>query len=98
MIRKLVIIAITALIGMSASCARAPVRTTDSPPVAGQGVIEMAPAEARPKVEAAYSQFIDVRSKADYDAGHADRARNIPFDELSTSLDKLEKSEPVYLI
>ena len=58
----------------------------------------MSPAEARPKVEAAYAQFIDVRTKAEYDGGHAYRARNIPLDELETSLDKLEKSEPVYLI
>lgn len=58
----------------------------------------MSPAEARPKVEAAYAQFIDVRTKDEYDSGHANRARNIPLDELPASLDKLERNEPVYLI
>lgn len=96
--RKILIVVAAALAAISVGCSRAPVRTTDSPPIAGQGVIEMSPAEARPKIEAAYSQFIDVRSKAAYDAGHAYRARNIPFDELPTSFDKLEKNEPVYLI
>ena len=96
--RKQEIAMIIFLAAAAVGCTRAPLRTSDSPPVAGQGVIEMSPAEARPKIEAAYSQFIDVRSKAAYDAGHAYRARNIPFDELSTSFDKLEKSEPIYLI
>lgn len=98
MVRKVFILIIATLSFAAMSCTRVPVRTTDSPPVAGTGVIEMSPAEARPKVEAAYSQFIDVRTKEEYDGGHAYRARNIPLDELPASLDRLEKSEPVYLI
>jgi rhodanese-related sulfurtransferase len=49
-------------------------------------------------VEAAYSQFIDVRTPEEFNAGHAYRAKNIPLDTLAQNLDKLEKNEPVYLI
>jgi rhodanese-related sulfurtransferase len=62
------------------------------------GVTEITPEQARPAVEAAYSQFIDVRTPEEYAAGHANRARNIPLDTLMANLDKLEKNEPVYLI
>ena len=98
MIGKRTIIMVAVFSAVSVACTRAPIKTTDSPPVADHGMMEASPAEARPKIEAAYSQFIDVRTKIEYDAGHAYRARNIPFDELLASLDKLEKNEPVYLI
>ena len=62
------------------------------------GVSEMSPQEVRPAVEAAYSQFIDVRTPEEFASGHAYRARNIPLDSLMQHLDKLEKNEPVYLI
>lgn len=58
----------------------------------------MTPLEARPAVEAAYSQLVDVRTPEEYKMGHARRARNIPLDILSSSFDKIEKNEPVYLI
>ena len=71
----------------------------DSPQVVTTaGVSEISPAAAKPAVEAAYSQFIDVRSVEEYDAGHAYRARNIPLETLASNLDKLEKNEPVYII
>jgi rhodanese-related sulfurtransferase len=82
-----------------AGCQSARVRKTDSPPVVAQkGVSEITPAQARPAVEAAYVQFVDVRTPAEFAAGHAYRARNIPLDELMKDLNKLEKNEPVYLI
>jgi rhodanese-related sulfurtransferase len=81
-----------------AGCQSAPTAKSDSPPVAKQGVSEMAPAEARPAVEAAYSQLIDVRTPEEFVAGHAYRARNIPLETLTANLDKIEKNEPVYLI
>ncbi len=62
------------------------------------GMSEISPLEARPAVEAAYSQFVDVRTPEEYASGHAYRAINIPLDTLLTNLDKLEKNEPVYLI
>ena len=58
----------------------------------------MAPQEARAGTEAAYSQFIDVRTRDEYASGHAARTRNIPLDELPGKIDTLEKNEPVYLI
>jgi len=81
------------------ACQSAPTRKTDSPVIVTKlGVSEITPAEARPGVEAAYSQFVDVRTPEEYSAGHADRARNIPLDTLMANLDRLEKNEPVYLI
>lgn len=81
-----------------AGCQSGPTVPTDSPPVSKTGVSEMAPSEAKPAVEAAYSQLVDVRTVEEYKAGHASRARNIPLDILPTSLDKIDKNEPVYLI
>jgi rhodanese-related sulfurtransferase len=82
-----------------AGCQSAPTRTSDTPPVVTtMGVSEVSPAEARPAVEAAYSQFIDVRTPEEYAAGHAYRARNIPLDKLMDNLGVIEKNEPVYLI
>lgn len=58
----------------------------------------MSPVRARPAVEAAYSQFIDVRTPEEYSTGHAYRAKNIPLDTLRDNLDRLDKNEPVYII
>ncbi len=80
-------------------CNPAERKTTDSPVVVKtSGVSEISPAAAQPAVEAAYSQFIDVRTPEEYAAGHAYRARSIPLDTLAANLDKLEKNEPVYII
>jgi len=89
------LMAAVALVG----CQSAPTKKVDSPSiVAARGVSEISPATAAPAVEAAYSQFIDVRTPEEYAAGHAYRTRNIPLDTLAANLDKLEKNEPVYLI
>src|SRR4051794_31221579 len=80
------------------ACQSAPPRKTDASITIKQGVSEMTPQEVRPAVEAAYAQFIDVRTPEEFKAGHAAHARNIPLDTLSQSLDKLERNEPVYLI
>jgi rhodanese-related sulfurtransferase len=58
----------------------------------------MTPAYARAGTEAAYSQFIDVRTPEEYAAGHAYRAVNIPLHTLQQNLVRIEKNEPVYLI
>jgi rhodanese-related sulfurtransferase len=82
-----------------AGCQKAPTAQRDAPVITTMpGVSEMSPEQARPGVEAAYSQFVDVRTPQEYAAEHAYRARNIPIDELMSNLDKLEKNEPVYLI
>lgn len=59
---------------------------------------EVSPSVAKPAVDKAYSQFIDVRTTEEYASGHAERAVNIPLDTLTSSLDRLEKNEPVYII
>lgn len=72
---------------------------TPPPPYAVTGdVNEIAPAQAVPRVQAAYAQFIDVRTSQEYAAGHAVRAVNIPLNELPANLDRLERNEPVYVI
>jgi rhodanese-related sulfurtransferase len=78
-----------------------PVAKLDTPPPAGAsaGVVnEITPSEALPRVQAAYSQFVDVRTPGEYAGGHAVRAINIPLSELTSKLGRLEKNEPVYLI
>ena len=80
-------------------CTSAPTRKVDAPPMAIKtGIVEMSPAQARAGTEAAYSQFVDVRTPEEYAAGHAYRAVNIPLDTLSEKIGRLEKNEPVYLI
>jgi rhodanese-related sulfurtransferase len=85
---------------LAAACGSG-VDTLDTPPPAGavsSAVNDIKPAAALPKVQAAYSQFVDVRTPEEYAAGHATRAINIPLDELNAKLDRLEKNEPVYVI
>jgi rhodanese-related sulfurtransferase len=94
---KQIILLITAAVLFTA-CQSARVGSTDATIAVKQGISEMTPQEARPGVEAAYSQFIDVRTPEEFNAGHAARARNISLDTLMQNLDKLEKNEPVYLI
>ena len=95
---KVLILATLAAITFS-GCQSRPTKITDSPTVVTQaGVSEITPEQARPAVEAAYSQFVDVRTPEEFAAGHASRARNIPLDTLMDDLGRLEKNEPVYLI
>lgn len=96
---KLWIVSITLLALAFNACTSAPNRKIDAPPMAIKaGISEMAPAEVKSGTEAAYSQFVDVRTPEEYAAGHAYRAVNIPLDTLSKDLVRLEKNEPVYLI
>lgn len=77
------------------------VTTMDTPPPSGaltSAVNEISPADALPRTQAAYSQFVDVRTAEEYAAGHANRAINIPLNELANNLDRLERNEPVYVI
>lgn len=95
--KTLITVALAGL--LLAGCQTAKLKTADTPAaVTKMGVSEMSPAEARPVVEAAYTQFIDVRTPEEFAEGHAYRARNIPLDTLAANLDKLEKNEPVFLI
>lgn len=95
----LVILALTVATFGVGSCEGPPAKSTDAPAASVKsGVSEVSPAEARPMTEAAYSQFIDVRTPEEYSAGHAYRTVNIPLDTLKDNMDRLEKNEPVYVI
>ena len=75
--------------------------TLDTPPPADSTasvVNDIAPAEALPRVQEAYAQFVDVRTPEEYAGGHAVRAINIPLRDLPAKLDRLERKEPVYVI
>jgi rhodanese-related sulfurtransferase len=55
-------------------------------------------AEAKESVVDDNVQFIDVRSAAEYNLGHAARAKNFPLDRLAADLSQLDKDKPVYVI
>ncbi len=81
------------------SCQSTTTKSTDSGvPDIATDIREVSPGEAQKAVSKAYSQFIDVRTPEEYAGGHAARSENIPLDTLTASFDKLEKSEPVYII
>ena len=94
--RNFVLLLIAAV--LLTACQTAPVKRTDASIAVKQGVSEITPQEARPAVDAAYAQFIDVRTPEEYNSAHAAHTRNIPLDTLPQNLDKLERNEPVYLI
>ena len=80
------------------ACQSAPTKKTDASITVKPGISEMTPQDVKPAIEAAYAQFIDVRTPEEYKAGHAERTKNIPLDTLTQNLDQLEKNEPVYII
>ena len=78
--RSLILIVAVAI--FASACQTGPSKM-DVPPPAGSSetsVNDISPQAALPKIEAAYSQFIDVRTPAEYAAGHATRSRNIPLE------------------
>ena len=87
------------LVLFSSGCQNAAMKNTDSGvPNVVSHIKEVSPSVAQVAVSKAYSQFVDVRTPEEYAGGHAARAENIPLDTLTTSFDKLEKNEPVYII
>ena len=74
-------------------------RTPQTPVAATSLAVEdMSPIEARPGIEQAGSQFIDVRTAAEYAGEHAKGAQNIPLDTLEANVSSLKKDQPVYVI
>lgn len=95
--RLIVIFAFAALLAVG--CQKAPTSMDTPPPTTSAAAVsDIAPADAAPKTQEAYAQFVDVRTEAEYKAGHADRAVNIPLDTIEQNLDRIEKNEPVYVI
>jgi phage shock protein E len=41
------------------------------------------------------AQLVDVRTPAEYNAGHIAVSKNIPLDSLSNNLNKIKKDKPV---
>ena len=91
----ILILLMAALTGCSSS---EKARSDAGVPNEPSAVKEVSPEDAATAVAKAYSQFIDVRTPEEYASGHAARSVNIPLDTLGTNLDRLEKSEPVYVI
>ena len=55
-------------------------------------------AEAQTAVKSKDAQFIDVRTGAEFDSGHASQTVNLPLDSLEKDLAKLDREKPVYVI
>lgn len=88
------------ILALSFGCTREAPKLDTPPPenAVRSEVNDISPEDAVTRTELAYAQFVDVRTPAEYAAGHAARAINIPLDELPGKLDRLEKNEPVYVI
>lgn len=54
--------------------------------------------DAKNAAETEGTQFIDVRTQAEFDAEHAAKSVNFPLDSIDSDAAKLDKSKPVYII
>lgn len=43
-------------------------------------------------------QLIDIRKKDEFNKGHINGARNLPFTQLNRSFNKLRSDQPIYLV
>jgi rhodanese-related sulfurtransferase len=97
---KIFIILILAAGFAAASCSTE--KKAVDPPKAetetASAIIQIVPQEAETVVTDTKIQFVDVRTKEEYAAGHAKNAVNMPLDNFKESLAKLNSSEPVYVI
>lgn len=58
----------------------------------------IAPRDAAQEVLKDNAQFIDVRTEAEYEGGHAKGATHIPLDELEERMSELKGNGEVYVI
>lgn len=64
-----------------------------------QGLVQQWRAEYEPDLPRDGSvQLVDVRTQAEYAAGHIDGFINLPVDQLREHLEQLDKTKPVYLV
>lgn len=64
-----------------------------------QGLVQQWRAEDEPTLPRDGSvQLVDVRTQAEYAAGHIDGFINLPVDQLREHLEQLDKTKPVYLV
>ncbi len=87
-----------ALILMSAVFAACQSAVKNEPAKTETEIKQLSVAEAKPLVENADVQFIDVRTPEEYKGGHAAGAKNFPLDELENLTAKLDREKPVYII
>lgn len=77
-----------------AACASSEIATLNQTTAIKQISVE----EVKTLIEKPDAQFIDVRTSAEFQSGHAPKTSNIPLDELEKNLSKLDKNAPVYII
>lgn len=64
-----------------------------------QGLVQQWRAEDEPALPRDGSvRLVDVRTQAEYAAGHIDGFINLPVDQLREHLEQLDKTKPVYLV
>ncbi len=87
-----------ALAGCSADEGPANTAKGEPPEPVKVTVSQVSAADAAEKIAAGEVQFVDVRTPAEYSAGHAKGAINIPLGSLMDEYSKISKDKPVYLI
>jgi rhodanese-related sulfurtransferase len=85
-------------ISISASCQSRNLSTVDNNDKAVAEVKEVTVDETNKVIASNDVQFIDVRTTAEFEGGHAIKAVNYPLDSLNKDLEKLDKTKPTYLI
>ncbi|MFD1204647.1 MULTISPECIES: rhodanese-like domain-containing protein [Sporosarcina] len=63
-----------------------------------KGVKTITVAELKKRLSDKNSQFIDVRTSAEYKGGHIKEFSNIPLNALNAHLSKLDKSKETFVI
>lgn len=87
-------ILLSAVVGFN-GCQKA---STESLVAQQQTIKQISVEQAKQATDGKNVQFIDVRSAAEYEDGHAPKTINLPLDSLEQNLAKLDKSKPVYVI
>lgn len=89
---------ILSIFGFSACQTSSTETASNAPGVSQAGIKQVSVSDAKQSVDAKDAQFIDVRTEAEYAAGHAPKAINFPLDALEKDFAKLDKDKPVYVI
>ncbi len=88
---KLIIFSVTLVILLFSIGCETTVSTQDK-------IVQISVNEAYKRINQPNVQFIDVRSEAEFVAGHAVKVINFPLDKIENDSGKLDKSKPVYII
>ncbi len=59
------------------------------------GVVQVSPADARPRIECGDVAVVDVRARSEWTAGHLAGARHIPLGELAARRDEVPTDRPI---